>query len=118
MSKLEFIDRDDKEKHLKRLSKQNKINDLMDNLRWLGDTYLKLYKEISIEGIEGENETEEMYLNELFDYMEEYKNNLKKELKNIYNGLVLFREYCNYSLLSISDSIVRLISSIESLDIL
>lgn len=115
---MEFISEEDHKRYEEKIVKDRKINDLMGNLIWIGETYIKLYNEIIIEMIRGDTDTEEMYLNELFDYMEEYKNSLKRELINVYNGLIVLREYCNNCLVSLPNGLSDLIRQIEGLSII
>ena len=115
---LEFISEEDHKRYEEKLVKDRKISNLMVNLIWIGETYLKLYSDIVVEMIKGDTDTEDMYLNELFDYIEEYKNNLKKELISVYNGLIVLREYCNVCLVSLPSGLSDLIKHIEGLNII
>ena len=115
---LEFISEEDHKRYEEKLVKDRKINNLMGNLIWIGETYIKLYNEIVIEMIKGDTDTEEMYLNKLFDYIEEYKNSLKRELIGVYNGLIVLREYCNVCLVSLPSGLSDLIKHIEGLNII
>ena len=115
---MEFISEEDHKRYEEKIVKDRKINNLMGNLIWIGETYLKLYSEIVVEMIKGDTDTEDMYLNELFDYIEEYKNNLKKELIGVYNGLIVLREYCNVCLVSLPSGLSDLIKHIEGLNII
>ena len=108
---IEFSSQADYEEHKKRKLVEVKVNRMIENLIWLAETYLKLYKDIRLDNIDSDN----MYIVELYDYMVEYRESLKRELGEVYNGLLVTREYCNNSMIPVDNDVVVLINQIEAL---